>query len=163
MMPLLLTLIAWGSPEATATVAQYTEEYRAQCLKTIKSLPSLISYGGVRIDVDMSKTANRIHFMMIDKRGDQFECTATIDTFIDGDNGCQSWGHPGSGCLGGIEWVGAVGGSLFWEGGGGRIIGYKITKFKSVPLMQALNTPGVEDAVIDRWSETFTDEVEEKQ
>lgn len=137
-MMLLLTSLAWGTPEAIHVVEHYTREYQAQCIDTIVDVATGLKEQRVRMQPTYKQDANKIHFKMIDKRGEQFECTVTINSFIDGTY-CsdQHWGYY-VGCLHGFEWSPPVGGMFFWDGGSTVILYYKISAYSAPDLIEAV-------------------------
>ena len=142
MMLLLLTSLAWGTPEAVHVVEHYTKEYQAQCIDTIVNVATGLKERTIRMQPTYKEDANKIHFKMIDKRGEQFECTVTINSFVDGTYcNSQQWGYR-SDCLLGLEWIPPVGGMLVWEGGSTVILHYKISAYSAPDLAEAIYTIG---------------------
>ena len=164
MFILLLTSLAWGSPEAVHVVEHYTKEYHNLCIDTIVEIKSNLESRTVRMQPTNKEDANKIHFKIIDKRGEQFECTTTLDTFIDGTYcNSQDWGYR-SDCLLGFEWVPPVGGMFMWEGNGAaQILHYKITAYSAPDLVEAMNTIGsLTHPAAQAFKATFTDEERRK-
>jgi hypothetical protein len=168
MILLLLTSLAWGTPEAVHVVEHYTKEYQTQCIDTIIRLRYHLEYHSVRMEPTRDKHANKIHFKMIDKRGEQFECTATLDTFIDGLH-CDSdeWGYT-PGCLGGISYStmapAPTGGGFSWsERGSSFIIHYKITSYEALSIYEAVNSLEYPHPALQALTATFINSKEEKE
>ena len=146
MFILLLTSLAWGSHEAAHVVEHYTREYQAQCIDTVKKVDTGLTNRSIRMQPTVDEDSNRMVFKMIDKRGEQFECAVVMGTFVDGTY-CHAseWGYR-SGCLFGIEWIAAAGGTFMWEGGTATILYHQIIGYSAPDLIEAVNTIGAVSA-----------------